>query len=421
MNLLITRLKIARLIIPGLSITRLKNTTLEIAASMLLILTLIACEASHNPPASATKFTTLTPPVLRSIDISNLSARVTIGNITNTYFAADFPDDRWLIEFDFQPNQTYDIAIEWFADNYLVLEETGQFYTNPDELTIKPELDFISAGYDRFDEDCDGSSNIEELIHGSDLNAGPEQAESACTDVADDSDLKEEQTAWIIKQLQPLESDDFMERVTTYEQAMLVSIINPDQSAAYGVTLRTRATDNEKSVTTRIDLINHLENGRQLRFRVDSAPDPDTFIAANPSCRKYLEGYTCIIDYEWDEQIWYSVKLEQISETNWQGSVHPVATGIQQTIATIETDPNISWHRPQINVSTINTVTAAQCKLGLQPLGVRYARGVANSTYTVGSIHTVHSPCIRAGAGWSEGVRTIDDQRVHYLTLGRTE
>ena len=399
---------------------RFRKKTIVITA-LVLMLVLIGCDSSNTTPTTAPKLTSQTPAVLRTIPISNLSVEVSIDDVTKTLQGVDFPEGLWQIEFDLKPGQTYDLLVQWFSLTHFLLEETGQIFTDPEQPTITPELEFISAGFDRFDDDCDGLSNLDEIRRGTDPNAMTDTTQSACSDVAESIELPETVYPWIIRQHGLFRSEEVVLPVTRYEQRIKVTESNPNIDTNFGIGLR---TDPETGVEAlaRVDLRTASARGKQIRFEISPANAVQTLETGDASCAVHnTTGFACIVPYEWRDQQWYSVSIEQQSATSWKAMVREEPAGVWQDIATIESQPDIDWYRAQNVISYPTEILSEQCRLGLVPFSMQYKPGIANDVTVLNSTQIVSSDCVKAGGGWSEGIRTIDSELVYSLTLGRSE
>jgi len=339
---------------------------LDIVAWVAMLLILIGCEQGNQDLSNAPKYTTPTPAVLRNIPITNLSVQVSIDNVTKTYQGADFPDGQWRIEYDLLPNKTYNVMVQWFVLTHLVLEETGQITTDPEQQMITPDLEFISAGYPRFDDDCDGQSNLDEIRNGSNPNADEDTDQSAC-------------------------------------------------SAGSG-----------QAIFGRVDFIYDNASGNTIRFNINQATGFQPIAGSDSDCRVFDNNFgtsavACILPYDWQEQQWYNIGFEELSATSWKATVLDEASGISQDIGIIETQPNIDWVRPQSILSHRTSFESQECALGIAPVSMQFKQGVANEIHSIETIQVKSGDCVIAGAGWSEGIRTVDGELVHRFTLGRPE
>jgi len=391
-------------------------------AGIVLLLALTGCGQSDTPASIAPKYATQTPAALRTIPISDLSVEVSIDNLTKTYQGSDFPDGLWQIEFDLESNQMYDIVISWFALTHLVLEETGQIFTDPEQLSITPVLEkfeFISAGENRFDDDCDGQPNLDEIISGTNPNEANGTTQSSCDDGP--VVLKENEFPWILRQHKLFQSLGITSRVISYTQSIQVTSTNPNLSTNFGASLFT-GPDSDVKRRAKIDLRVDAEQVKQIRFEISPATDFQNSSVPGARCFVHdLIGIACTIPYEWKEEQWYSLSIEEQSTTSWKAMIREGDSGELQDIGTIESAPNINWYRAQNGISYRVDVPAEQCRLGLAPIGMRYKQGVANDIPVIGTTQIVYSDCVAAGGGWNEGQRTIDDELVYTLTLGRAE
>jgi len=398
---------------------------LFIVAGLALILTVTGCEQSNDGLSDTPKYATSIPAVLRNIPIPDLSVRVTIDNVTKTYNGSDFPDGQWRIEYDLQPNQTYDLLVQWFVLTHLVLEETGQITTDTEQRVITPELDFTSAGYPRFDDDCDGQSNLDEIRNGNSLTTAPGTDQSACSDDPEVVEIADDVYPWIIRQHKVFASADITSRVTSYKQSINITLTDVNVAANFGLSLNSK-TESGDALAARVDFIDDNLNGKKLRFYINHATDFQPITEPGVECRIYDNSFgtpavTCTVPYDWKEQQWYSISIEQLSTTSWQATVQDETSGLSQIIGIIETQPDIDWNRPQSTLGYRTRIPSEDCSLGVAPISMRFKHGVANQIHTIDTQQIVLGSCVKVGAGWSEGIRTIDNELIYRLTLGRTE
>ncbi len=398
----------------------------SIIAAMVLILALTGCDPSDTIPLTEPKYTAQTPAVLRNIPISDLSLEITIDNVTKTFQGSEFPDGLWQIDFDLQANQMYDITLQWFTLTHLLLEEKRQIYTDPDLLIITPELEFTSAGFDRFDDDCDGQSNLDEIRNGSSLNEAVPGSTSACSEAIGDITLEENVIPWVLRQHGLIRSEEITSRVTNYQQSIPITSTSPSYPVNFGVSLNTEPVADQGTIIGRVNFIVDSQSSKRLNFEITQATDFQVPADSNTECSAYdndigSSAIGCNIQYDWQEKPWYTVSIEQVSATSWNAVVIDDESGESQEIATIETLSDIDWSRSQNDLSHRRQVLSEQCRLGLTPISMRHKQAVANDIQVLDTLQIVSSDCAKSGGGWSEGIRTIDDGLVYSLTLGRSE
>jgi len=114
-----------------------------------------------------------TPLLLRAIPNDVLIANVTLNGATTTYKGTDFPDGNWIFYDDFEVGIDYAIEVEWLASDILVMEEKGSFVVANIGSIVTPNLNQKTTlmGTNKFDLDCDGKSNLDEINAGSDPKA----------------------------------------------------------------------------------------------------------------------------------------------------------------------------------------------------------------------------------------------------------
>lgn len=131
-----------------------------------------------------------------------------------------------------------------------------------------------------------------------------------------------------------------------------------------------------------------------------------------------MQGFACTIPYDWQENQWYSVRLDAMTDKRWQASVQPVLSNAANIIGTIETAAAATWARPQMAVAYPLPIDADSCLAGLPPVSMRFTFGVANDTQILLPNKLVKCDCVKATEGSGEGLRTIDGERVYERKLG---
>ncbi len=397
---------------------------------LLIVSALCACGESANYNTTENAFTsesskviTSTPHVLRSIAIDDISANISVSGIEKRVIGSDFPNGEWLVDLPLTPNQSHSLLIEWYAGTHLVLEEFGEFFADPNNRTIKPTLDYISGGYARFDADCDNLSNLDELIRGTDLTIaqGLTTTECAIDDAASEPPaLEPDNYPYVVKQLRNFAAGGYEQRVVRYEQRVQVRSTNLNARSDYSVTLVSEGQFNT-ATKAKIEFTNHLEKGRLVRFEITNATAAIADDASNSDCFSFGTdnvGYACNINFDWQENQWYIIAVEEIATDQWHATIKSVLGTTEQTIATITANEGTDWQRAQMSLSYAEPVGPDSCQLGLPAIGMRFTTGVINSERTLLPNILIKSPCAQAREGTSEGVRTLEGELVYELILG---
>lgn len=382
-----------------------------------------ASSSSGGEVIGLSKYASSTPALLRAIPSSDLSMELSVGNVTEAYNGEFFPDGRWLISVDIQPNQTHDISIKWFMADHLLLEETGQFYADPSQPTIAPELDFVSAGYPRFDDDCDGYSNLDELRLGSNLTFDEDPGKWSTCEQLPESELMAEEYPWIIRQQKLFRSNNFEQRVTSYEQSIRVTSVNPDLRSTYNTLMLTDTALGE-AIRANIGFVYNAEFGKLINFQISRASGAEAPVIEGTNCGPNGPddlGYSCTAPFDWQENRWYNIRFEELSDNSWQGSIREASSELSQVIAIINTESSIDWYRPQSGLTYNTPISASDCAMGIPPISVQFTPGVVNNVQRLEGLQIVASDCVKAGAGWQGGAKNTDDELVYSLTIGKSE
>jgi len=144
----------------------------RIICILVLVVYFSGCDALNNTRSlhitKGSSLNTTIPASLRAIGRDQLTLELSIDGESSRYDGRDFPDGPLLIELELQPDTTYTIDIKWFALEHLLLHEYGEFFTDSISPEIALDIEFADEGTGSFDDDCDGISNLEELMIGTD-------------------------------------------------------------------------------------------------------------------------------------------------------------------------------------------------------------------------------------------------------------
>ncbi len=158
----------------------------KLSPCLALLFTAVILVACSQEATTNAKFPTNTPSMLRAINIELLSVDVQIDNTGPIYKGVRNEDGTWDVKLTISLDTNHNFVAKWFVmvgtDRLLVLEQRGFFYADSTVTSGDPsETQTISSGEPQFDYDCDGMSNLEELM---DLNTdplGPSGCESTTT------------------------------------------------------------------------------------------------------------------------------------------------------------------------------------------------------------------------------------------------
>jgi len=388
-------------------------------------LLLTACD-NHNATDTSDSIgvTTQTPALLRALPVANLTAIVTVNSSPTTYEGSAFPDGNWVLSLPLEDNRQHSIFIEWMQADILLMEERGSFFADPADRTIELELDFITAGYIRFDYDCDGVPNLDELLISSDPGSPDNTSDSECRDdLLVPPDPARLETPWVVQASDSFISNPQINPLIRKSQPLRVMTINASRSSAYGTTLSTERVDpadrGEEYETLLTEFYYHPDLGRSVRVAASNATASGLLTVPGADCvPRTTTGVFCQIPFDWKVQHWYEFVVEQTSANGWQ--VILVDRELEQSteLVLINTDIPRVWNDSSVGLSYKYELPASDCSQSLSPITLQYRDGVANAGIAVSHEQSYTSNCVQYGGGSNYSVRTIDDQQLHSLTLG---
>jgi len=278
------------------------------------------------------------------------------------------------------------------------MEEKGRFETDPATPSINPKLSFITSGFPRFDSDCDGVSNLEEIRSNNDPLTAQGTNQNLCIqEPLVPPDLAAIAYPWVTQTFRHFETIELIDGLTHFAQPIQVMSVDVNLASAYGGTLySTKVNDVEDTVL--IELVFVPSAGKQVRVVATNATAAEISTIEGASC-DFLEpaGIECWIPYEWKEQHWYQFEIQKISDTNWTTFIFDQEANQREAL-----------------------VEALDCTRGIPPITIQFRVGIVNNEFQVGGEpKPTPSDCVNYGAGWnkSDG-RTIDGETVYSLTLG---
>lgn len=404
---------------------------------LLTSIVLVACNSGSGNQAakiqsSGTKhqLTTDTPALMRSIPVTALSLAVKINEIETRYQNSNNADGTWSIELDLLPNQEYGLEVSWYSSEFLLLEEFGRFTTPATGTTIEPVLDYRSAGRPEFDVDCDGISNLEEVSNGTSLTIAEGLSMSACSEDVVPVVFSDMERAWIFREYDSIEINESTEanetspRFTKLDQTIqidtsntasnigfITNLVNNNFNPATGETIRNAAW---LSFRQRFDEPKFMEFAMDPAIEIVESDIPGQFCKPLASD---ATGIMCTVPYEWQENRWYTMTIEETTPTTWRAQVLDLETQVTQPIATFTTPGNLLWTQFSTGLIDYVEYTGVDCMSGLPASRITFKPAVVNNVPS-GSTGLNLSSCVKGGAGWSEGLRTVQDALEYKLTLG---
>jgi len=366
---------------------------------------------------------------LRNSSIDDLSLRLNIGEIENTYQSADFTGNSWQVTFELTPNQTHNITARWYSSDHLLLEETGQFETPSQSATIKPELAFLSAGFDRFDSDCDGASNLDEIVNETDLAIAEGSDKTACSDDPAPLVFSDTQAPIVARQHTRFIDDGISDPIVSYEQQIQIRQHYKNALVGFVTTLiadqDTLPSGENEPITASIRFSKRIDEPKRVQFAMTNVTSAIASAYPGGECGPvvFARHRVCSIPFDWQEKHWYKIKFEKISTTAWRGLIIDTETQNQFIIGTFESQADIRWTQAENRIDYFTALTRLQCQQSQPASTMRYRLGMVNGFRSVSSLKSAPQVCAKAGLGWSEGIRTVgsgaEAQLEYELTLGR--
>jgi len=414
-----------------------------ISAILVLTSCLVACDSNNTShtfeiQSFDTKqlLTTSTPYLMRSIPVETLSLSITIDETETSYQGVDTIDGKWLIDVELIPDQTYDLLVRWYTSGHLLLEEFGEITTPTVGGPLTPILDYRSAGRPEFDVDCDSISNLEEIVNQSDFNpSSTAQGETTCDntthptikDIAER--LTDSEQASISQSHNTLVTDVNEKRLTSYDHSILINRSNSLTDISITTYLYGENDDPENGPL--------LDNFATIAFRqkpglpkymeFSLAPATDTLNSGieNQVCTSFSApvffetsaGWSCTVIFDWKEDRWYSIRLEETTPNTWNARIIDQESQVTQSIATFVTPENLMWLGASVDLSDNTPHRRAECLAGLPTLSITFKRPKVNNLPR-GTYHARPSNCLYGGGGWSAGLRTVDGELEYKMSIG---
>jgi len=366
-------------------------------------------------------FTTQPPLQMRALPADELRAVIRVDNTSLTVSGSDFPDGNWRIPLDLEANQTYSLEIDWSYSNYQLMEERGTFSTSENSFRIRPDLEFVNAGYQRFDNDCDGDSNLEELIAGND----PDTLSSTgtCAGEADpDIEFNGGERPYLGKRYQPFGQINDGRAIDKFEQPVQVRRGDNNRRYSLGGVLSTNDDSDDLGILTNILLVNDPELGRSASFIMDQVTGftqgnvPGARCEARPTLGPQV--WRCTAPYVWEENSWYTLVIEQTGDRAWQGSVVDQSTGDEVIMGTLTSDVDIVWTLSQVGIGYSGFYTRTSCLAGFPLLAMHFTNATVNNVINAVPRNSIIEPCVGITGDWNHSRRQTATGTLHALSVG---
>ena len=278
----------------------------------------------------------------------------------------------------------------------------------------------------KFDNDCDGLSNLLEVRQGSNPEVAEEAGNGICLGEPDESvELTEANRAFVTSF-----HDDFIQIsqdnvVQRFEQPLQIRK-STDQPSQYGFNLYAPPIDGA-NVRATINLA--IDNGAkiaQARFTRALAESAPPFTGGR--CFSYISEASglpesgCDIPFDWQEHVWYSLVLEQTGD-QWVASIKNMNTGLEDQIGSFTGDTVHRWQSLQIGIGLSGTFSANDCTTGVQPIRAHYGRAIINSRFFSEPLmtRTDIGNCVTATGDWNLSSRPELERPTYAFELGSRE
>jgi len=410
------------------------HPTARVMAALVLTSVLFCCNSGNDAQSSAIhndgttqKLTTLTPSLLRSIPLDQLMLTIKINDVQTPYSGMATSDGQWSIGVELEPSQEYDLLVQWYATEHLLLEEFGTFTTPATSAPIKPQLDYRSAGRAEFDTDCDGFSNLEEIIYDTSLTVAQGSTSAACIETEALAALMDTERVFAFREFESIAADESRQRFTSLEQSFQINTTNRSSNIGFITNLVANPVDATTSKSNRIagwlSFRQRVDGTRFMEFAMFPASGIEESDIEGQFCKLLMSvpaGWMCTVPYSWQENRWYTISIDETTPTTWSALVRDQETQTDQQIATIITPDGLNWTELSTGIIDYIDYPSTACTDGLPASSLTFKSAIVNDT-PVETIRSITSNCVKAGAGWSEGIRTVQGALEYKITLGRAD
>ncbi len=362
---------------------------------------------------------------LSSFEPADLFAEVTINNAESArYSGSDFPDGQWRIPARLNANQNNRITIKWFFRQQLLMEEFGDIFANTANAMLTPQLNYVNAGHPRFDDNCDGVSNLAEHY------AGIASMNTSTVSPADCQIYTDNNTepfapdgsslAGLLKYYDLAGDNSVTEQVFRVSQRMQISNVVADLKSDYGFAFMGK-DDSGQSPEMSLVFRYHPTDGNTIVFghnkAIEYQPAPD--IAADCGSLTIFGGFTCSVPFDWQTQRWYEVYFDRLSPTTWEASIVDLETLTRTELGEMVGNEWLSLQSANMGMKYTDFIDHANCIEGLPPVSMRYYGAQVNNAITLTPNTFGATACLMQGGGVNDSTRQIGFDQLHTLTVGQ--
>lgn len=397
-------------------------------AALALVCILASCdnvESRHELTNGA--LNTRTPENLREVPTSELTLEVLIDGRSTTYSGQNFPAGEWRIDLDVEAERSYNLLIRWFFNEYLLMEESGVIYTDSNSPSIRPDLNFVTVGEDRFDTDCDGIPNIDEVNQGLD----PGSASLApCPESAVVDDPAAMQLAWLAQNFTTYSFSGIQDDIVSIEQEVQIRDSSAVDRQFYSLIVNStgdivQPDGSQTTARATVQLIRDPSGQSAINFFTTQALSAVPNSAAGVNCVGLSNnpGFFCNTAFDPIPQRWYTLSLVESGPSQWQASVIDKDTGSSTLIATMELPAPTQWSFHSVDLGFDDPVSQLACSKGLNKITAQFIDASINNGFDVAPSNIVVSPCVSLstlaeGVAWSGGTKELGGETLYSLSIG---
>lgn len=373
------------------------------------------------------ELSTRTPENLREVPNSELTVEILIDGRTTTYFGQNFPDGVWRIDLDVEAERSYDLLIRWFFNEHLLMEESGVIYTDSNSPSIRPDLNFATVGEDRFDTDCDGIPNIDEVTQGLD----PGSASLApCTEAPFVEDPSAIQLAWLAQNFTTYNFSGIQDEILSIEQEVQIRESSTMDRQFYSLIVNAtgdivQPDGSQTTARATVQLIRDPSGQSAVNFFTTQALSAVPNSAAGVNCvgLSNSPGFFCNMAFDPIPKRWYKLSLVESGPSQWQALVVDKNTGSSTLIATMELPAPTRWSFHSVDLGFDDPLSQQACSMGLNKITAQFIDASINGSFDVAPSNIVVSPCVSLstlaeGVAWSAGSKKVGEQKLYSLSIG---
>ncbi len=404
----------------------MKGSTTRIAVLFACWCALVSCADSTPPTEGQNNSTnsiksaiaTRVPVDIRSLDSAGLSVSITLNDKTFTAKGSDHPSGAWMIPIEITANRQHTVKVSWFHGEHLLMEEYATVYANANkpQIVFEPSY-FITSGYPRLDDDCDGISNYIEILAGEEAGPTKEEPGTECTNITrvaeDNATILFATNFWVYDDIENLPVNRLEQRFNITQSNDTVN--NVIQLKLVGE----EELDGIPKHNLQLLLTDNPESPRALLFSSRNGLSGQPADDLDGRCRTQdTIQILCQITMDWKENQWYQLTFAEISPGLWQAWISEEGSEERIIIGSIETETNIAWSHVVSGFYYAGPRLPRDCSPELPLISMQLSDVRLNDFFTLPANKTFQGTCLQHGSGWSEGKRVIGDETVYSLTIG---